>query len=278
MNDNSLVTIHKWLEDASRRLKTAGIDSHSLDALILVEHLTGYNRAHILAHQELTLTPSQLEKANKCLDRRAKREPLAYILGNIEFYGRNFMVNKHVLVPRPESEAIIEILHSLPITPGQHLVDVGTGSGILGISAKLEFPTLDVTLSDVSRPALDVAAQNARILKAEVHSLHSNLLDAFLSTPQARFDIIVANLPYIDHSWPTSPELQHEPQDALFAEDNGLELIKRLIAQSSNILSSSGYLVLEADPSQFSEIITFSRGHDLTERTRNGYCLVLKKS
>lgn len=278
MNDNSPTTIHKWLKDASASLKAAKIDSYHLDALILLEHVIKRGRAYILAHDEHVLNPGQLEQLNQYLERRLSREPLAYIVGSIEFYGRNFLVDNRVLVPRPESEALVEALHSLPIKHEHNLLDAGTGSGILGISAKLEFPNLHVTLSDLSRQALDVAALNAQKLRAKVKIIESDLLEAFLLDRQSTFDIIMTNLPYVDRSWPTSPELQHEPQDALFADDNGLELIKRLIAQSKRALKSHGYLILEADPSQFSEIITFSKGYSLAERARDGYCLVLEKA
>jgi release factor glutamine methyltransferase len=130
----------------------------------------------------------------------------------------------------------------------------------------------------VSRQALDVAALNAQKLRAKVKTIESDLLEAFLLDQQSTLDIIMANLPYVDRSWPTSPELQHEPQNALFTDDNGLELIKRLIAQSNRVLQSHGYLILEADPSQFSEIIIFSKGYGLAERARDGYCLILEKA
>lgn len=278
MNDNSPTTIHKWLKHASTSLKAAEIDSYHLDALILLEHVTGWDRAYILAHYEHVLNHGQLEQLTQYLKRRVSREPLAYIVGSIEFYGRNFLVDNRVLVPRPESEALVEALHSLPIKHEHNLLDIGTGSGILGISAKLEFPNLDVTLSDVSQHALNVAALNAQKLEVKVKTIKSYLLEAFLSNQQSTFDIIMANLPYVDRAWPTSPELQYEPQNALFADDNGLELVKRLITQSNHVLRSHGYLILEADPSQFSEITTFSKGHQLAERARNGYCLILKKA
>lgn len=278
MNDNSPTTIRRWLNDASKSLRAVEIDSYHLDALILLERVTRQSRAYILAHDEHVLNPGQLEQLNQCLERRIAREPLAYIVGSIEFYGRNFLVDSRVLVPRPESEALVETLHRLPIKREYNLLDVGTGSGILGISAKLEFPNLDVTLSDVSLQALDVAALNAQKLGARVKTIESNLLEVFLFDEQSTFNIIMANLPYVNRSWPTSPELQHEPQNALFADDNGLELIKRLITQSNRVLQSHGYLILEADPSQFSEITTFSKGHGLVQRTRNGYCLVFEKA
>jgi release factor glutamine methyltransferase len=126
------------------------------------------------------------------------------------------------------------------------LVDVGTGSGILGITAKLEHPELDVTLADVSRHALKVAEQNAHTLHADVTPVQSNLLANYPFVA----DIIVANLPYVDPEWERSPETDHEPALALFAQKNGLALIFELLLQTKTKLALGGTLILEADPEQ----------------------------
>src|SRR5206468_4895380 len=124
------------------------------------------------------------------------------------------------------------------------LVDVGTGTGCLGITAKLELPELDVTLTDISNHALQLAKENAASLHADVHYLKLNLLHGYTSP----IDIVLANLPYVDKDWKVSPDTAAEPQDALFAPDNGLALIFRLIQQASTLVTVKGYLLLESDP------------------------------
>lgn len=159
-------------------------------------------------------------------------------------------------------------------SPRLRLIDVGTGSGCLGISAKLEMPELDVTLADVSRHALAVATKNSQQLKAEVSIIQSNLLTSFPIQP----DFILANLPYVDPEWELSPELKHEPALALFADENGLRLIKKLIQQASIQLASGGYLLLEADTSQLDAISIYANDHGMHETTRRGFIICLKKS
>jgi len=161
-----------------------------------------------------------------------------------------------------------------PLLPKtQRLVDVGTGSGCLGITAKLEFPELEVTLLDISRHALTVAKKNARLHHADVAIRESDLLNAYPFKAQ----IILANLPYVDPSWERSPETEHEPDIALFAPDDGLQTIKRLVEQTSTRLEPHGLLLLEADPKQHQEIITFAKKHQLKLREISGFILALEK-
>lgn len=274
MNANSSLTIANWLTAATASLKQAGISSASLDALLLLESTIRKDRAHILAHPEIILTPKMISQLDDLLSRRRHREPIPYLTGSVEFYGRNFKVTPDVLIPRPESEALIEELLKLPLAARASIVDIGTGSGILGITTALELPSATITLTDISDTALVVARSNAASLGVDPTLTRSDLLTVFQAQ---KFDIIIANLPYVDHSWERSPETTYEPALALFAPDNGLSLIKRLIVQSSTILSEGGYLVLEADPRQFSNIVDYASGHGFTEYTRNGYCLILTR-
>ncbi len=131
------------------------------------------------------------------------------------------------------------------------LVDVGSGSGCLGITAKLEIPEFDVTLLDISSHSLKVAATNAEQLLATVAIIHSDLLAGY----PFRADFILANLPYVDKSWERSPETNHEPELALFAKDHGLQYINKLIPQAATHIAPSGLLLIEADPRQHSAII-----------------------
>ena len=253
-------------------LADRGITSALLDAELILAHTVRKNRTWLHAHHDERLTERQLEIAHARLQLRLDRTPLAYIIGHREFYGRLFKVTPSVLIPRPESEAIITCLRHYGPHTGR-LIDVGTGSGCLGITAKLEIPALDVTLTDNSRHALAVARENAARLHAHVDIIQSDLLSDTFGT----FDGIIANLPYVDASWERSPETNCEPAEALFASNNGLALINKLLAQTGTALNNSGWLYLEADPRQHTAIIARASRLQLVHRATDGFCLVFQK-
>lgn len=269
---NIPTSIQAWLRDSAEMLADAGITSALLDAELILAHTVRKNRTWLHAHHDERLTERQLEIAYARLQLRLDRTPLAYIIGHREFYGRLFKVTPSVLIPRPESEAIITCLRQYEPHTGR-LVDVGTGSGCLGITAKLELPALDVTLTDNSRHALAVARENATRLHAHVDIIQSDLLSATFGT----FDGIIANLPYVDASWERSPETNCEPSEALFANNNGLALINKLIVQTGTALNNSGWLYLEADPRQHTAIIARASRLQLVHRVTDGFCLVFQK-
>ena len=256
-----VTTIETWLHDAVEMLVRSKVPTPRLDAEVLLAHALGVNRTWLIAHANDNIDDAHaLENANKLLAKRLQRVPIAYLTNHKEFYGRSFFVDESVLIPRPESEAIIDLLKQ---TYGEgrnsiRLIDVGTGSGCLGITAKLELPELDVTLCDISDEALAIAHKNATTLKADVAIAKSDLLSSFIILPSS-FDVILANLPYVDANWERSPETDHEPSLALFADDNGLDLIKKCIQQAQRSLQKDGYLILEADPCQHDEIIRCSK-------------------
>lgn len=274
----SNTTIAEWINDASRQLKDAAIPSFRLDAEILLSHTLNMPRTHLHAHTENEISDRDREIANARLDLRLDHVPIAYIIGHKEFYGRRFNVTTATLIPRPESEVMIDLLKEVMpantsiLTETKRLVDVGTGSGILGITAKLLYPELDVTLLDVSRHALNVAEKNAKMLEADVTVLQSDLLTNYLF----KADYIMANLPYVDSSWDVSPELQHEPAEALFAGNGGLALINRLLIQAPRVLAPSGFLFIEADPEQHEAIIAEAKNQRLILHTQRDYQLVFQ--
>lgn len=237
------------------QLQGAGVATAQLDAELTLRHLLQQTRTWLHAHNDEPLTPEVVALGHAMLERRLKGEPMAYLLGVKEFYDREFIVTPDVLVPRPETESLVEVIKKY--SPSGRLLDVGTGSGCLGLTLALE-TSCEVTLSDVSKPALVVARKNAKKLGVTpVRYLTSDLLAHWLNHQKPKpFDIITANLPYVDRAWTdTSRELAHEPAIALYAADNGLALIKRLIGQAPKLLTPSGYLVLEADPTQHAAII-----------------------
>ena len=282
MNENSPLplSIKDWLADATRQLVFAEIPSARLDSELILAHTLRQNRNYLHAHDEDTLSDRDLEIANARLALRLDRVPVAYIVGHKEFYGRRFRVTTATLIPRPESEALIELLdqavpknEALINEQPLRLIDVGTGSGALGITAKLNHPELNVTLADISRFALKVAEQNAKDLEANVEILHSDLLDGFPFVS----DIIIANLPYVDPNWERSPETNHEPAEALFAANEGKALIYKLITQTKNKLAIGGYLILEADPEQHADIIGYAKGQGLLLNETKDYGLLFQK-
>jgi len=283
MNENSpqpALAIKDWLADATRQLVFASIPSARLDSELILSHTLRKNRPYIHAHDSDILTERQVEIANARLALRLERVPVAYIIGHKEFYGRQFRVSTATLIPRPESEALMELLKqavpsntTLLVEKPLRLVDVGTGSGILGITAKLLYPELSVVLTDVSRYALGIAEENAKSLDADVTLIKSDLLEAYPFTA----DIIIANLPYVDAEWERSEETNHEPAEALFANNNGKALIFELLLQTQSKLASGGFIILEADPVQHADIISEAKKYGLVLSDRLDYGLLLQK-
>lgn len=223
----------------------------------------------LVLHDDYELSEEELKLADKRLERRKKGEPLAYILGYREFYGRDFRVTPEVLIPRPETEEIVDF--ALKIIRGEtgveKIIDVGTGSGCIAISLALELEKqgrdFAITGVDISEKALAVAKRNAERLGAKNLSFsQSDLLNA---VKIADFDLVIANLPYVSRDWEwTSPELKYEPEVALFAENEGLALIRRLLLQISAQISEQKpnkkqYLLLEADPCQHATIVEIAK-------------------
>jgi release factor glutamine methyltransferase len=278
--------INDWLDKANKKLASIEIPSAHLDAELLLAYAIKKTRTYLHAHGEQVICLKELDLANSYLDLRIDRMPIAYIIGQKEFYSRNFTVTQSTLIPRPESETIIELLSEIikPTTNNLQstnynlrsttydLLDLGTGSGCLGITAKLEFPHLEVNLADISPKALDIARLNAKPLKTSVNIVQSDL---FTNLNQ-KFDIILANLPYVDKKWNCSPETIFEPSLALFANDNGESIIKRLINDVLSHLNKNGYLIIEADPRQHKSLINYAENKNLIKISQKGYSVAFK--
>lgn len=261
----------QWLLAATKILRDANLVSARLDAELLLAHTIRKSRTYIHAHGDTLLDARQRDIADARLQLRLDHTPVAYIIGHKEFYRRAFKVTPATLIPRPESEDIITLLHDT-VMPSRksdtqcHLVDIGTGTGCLGITAKLEFPHLDVALIDNSRHALTVAALNSKKLCADVTLHQGDLLTGYVPP----VDIIIANLPYVDIQWERSPETAYEPSGALFASNEGLSLIYTLIEQAADTLPMGGYLLLESDLRQQQAIIAFAHKHSFEHITTRG--------
>ena len=271
----SLTSVDAWLAAAAAQLRTAGIASSRLDSELLLSHVLQRPRHWLHAHGDSVLSQAHQMQVEQLLTRRLQHEPLAYLVGYKEFYGRDFVVSPAVLVPRPETEQMITLLLQL-IQPTQSTIaDVGTGSGIISITAQLELPPCQVDAYDISPEALAIAQRNAQQHGAtSVKFIQSDLLVA----AQQRYDVILANLPYVNPAWQRDDrETAHEPALALFAKDDGLALISTLLTQTEQWLALSGLLILEADPCQHSRIIARAAAHQLTHVRIEGYALAFAK-
>ena len=202
--------------------------------------------------EEISLDQTQLDKFQCAVLRRSNLEPLAYIRGSEEFYGRQFLVSPDCLIPRPETEFLIQKTLNLDLPSANPVVmDVCTGSGIIGITLKLEKPFWQVYLGDISWKALRIALENSQRLGAETHVFLSNLLGSLSS--QIKVDLITANPPYIpaqNKSNIMADVVNYEPHLALFSEENGLFHTRLLLEQTASRLKSRGYLVLEVGEDQ----------------------------
>lgn len=217
-----------WVLEAAAALEAGGVESPLLDARLLAAHALGRDRSWVMAH------PEEEVPAGFCrseVERRATRVPLAYILGRREFFGREFVVDESVLVPRQETEHLVEVVLDLcGQDQGASVLDIGTGSGCVGLTIKAENPLLQVTLSDVSEAALKTAVQNAESLGVEVEACVSDLFERFEGR---RFDFVVSNPPYVSLADSLQDEVRlYEPHTALYAGESGVEVYERLAQEA----------------------------------------------
>ena len=213
---------------------------------LLRSALGDVSRAWLIAHEHDALQPAQIEQFQTLLNRRLAGEPVAYILGRREFYGLDFTVTPEVLIPRPDTELLVELaLGRIPSNAPSRVLDLGTGSGAIAISIASQRPQAEVTATDSSNAALAVARANAVKLKApNVHLLQS---DWFAALENEIFDVIVCNPPYVAAGDPhlRQGDLRFEPAGALAAGVDGLDAIRQLVMQVPAHLARGGWLLLE---------------------------------
>jgi len=221
------------------------------DAELLLMRAANIDRAFLLTHPDASLTPEQLATYNQWIERRAQHEPIQYITGEQEFYGLPLRVTPDVLIPRPETEHLVEAaLERLPRNTPVTIADVGTGSGAIAIALAHSLPQASITALDTSPAALAVARHNAERhhLAGRIRFLESDLLAAVASET---FDAIVSNPPYVSELEVLVPEvLNYEPYAALFAGCSGLDIYQRLIPQARHCLKPQGWLLMEIGHNQ----------------------------
>jgi release factor glutamine methyltransferase len=245
------MTVLEVLQSSTDYFKKRAIESPRLNAELLLAQVLGQKRIELYLEFERVLAEPELAPLREMVKRRGQGEPLQHLLGTVEFCGHTFRCDKRALVPRPETEELVEWISNLkfPIS-NFRTVDVGTGSGVIALSLALKFSEAEIYGVDISREALELAAENAEHLglKERVQFVEGSLLESFTE----RFDLIVANLPYVattDRAT-LSREVLHDPELALFGGESGQELIRDLIDQATGRLAPGGTIALEIGAGQ----------------------------
>ncbi len=244
------INLNKLIAQAGEKLQEVGIEAGLVEAELILCDLLDFDRLHLYLHGPSMLDDKLLQKFNQVIEKRLTRYPLQYILGNAWFYGRKFLVNEDVMVPCPETELLLDSVvraarfcKSDPV----RLLDIGTGSGVVSISAKLENENLEVTAVDISDEALHVAQVNAGRfeIEDEIRFIRSDLFEALEAGE--RFDIIASNPPYISVSEyeEVEPEVKADPKLSLLGGPKGLDIINRLVAEAPDYLMRPGFLIFE---------------------------------
>ena len=237
------------LQRAIKELTANDVGSPRLNAETLLMFTLACDRAYLYAHPERELTPAEAGRYAQVVIERASGKPSQYIIGHQEFWGLDFLVSPAVLIPRPETEHIIEAV--LELVPDRNttvrIMDVGTGSGCLALTLAHEYPRAEVHATDISSEALEIARINReRLDLSRVKFHHCDLLEGL--DDEGRFDLIVCNPPYVSEAQPEKVQRQvreFEPKVAVFAGPSGLEIYRRLIPQASDHLAKGGWLVME---------------------------------
>nr|ADD93997.1 hemK protein [uncultured marine bacterium MedDCM-OCT-S11-C310] len=253
-------SIQELLKRAEALLAKNRIDTPKLDAEILLARALDKNRSYLMTWPEKVPSNAVVSEFQRWLSRRADCEPVAYILGDQEFYGHLFQVSPAVLIPRPETEHLVEKALGWCRdrgTDSPKILDLCTGSGCVGLTLALELPKASVTLTDLSPEALAVARHNA-----DTHDVDERVRffegDLFESLPEGeRFDLVLANPPYVEESFRGEMQkdvLDYEPHLALFAQDDGLNLIREIVTQSPKYLNQPGLLAMEMGSGQSARV------------------------
>jgi release factor glutamine methyltransferase len=242
------MTVQQKLEELIARFTRAGIPSPKVDAEWLLEDTLGWSRTRRVLEAEFSLSAKQLEHLESWALRREAREPLQWILGSSEFYGLNLRVRAGVLIPRPETERLVELaLERLRVIPGTpRVLDLGCGTGAIALCIKSEQPRAEVIASDISPEAVKLTLENAARLDLEIEVIQTSLFDGI----EGKFDLIVSNPPYLPELdlEDLEPEVQCEPASALFSGHDGLDLARALVRIARERLGPGGWLCLELDP------------------------------
>jgi release factor glutamine methyltransferase len=263
------MTVLEVLQSTTGYFKKRNIDNARLNAEHLLAHVLGRKRLELYLEFERALDETELAPLRELVKRRGEGEPLQHLLGTVEFCGHTFLCDKRAMVPRPETEELVELLQSKIQNPKSKIVDVGTGSGVIALTLAVKFPEAEVHAVDLSEDALALARENAERLGLgeRVQFTKGNLLEDILE----RFDLVVANLPYIamQDRQSLSREVLRDPEAALFGGERGDEVIRKLIEQASSHLQPNGLIALEIGPGQseaLSDFLAAKNYHDIESK------------
>lgn len=261
-----MTTVLEILDKGTAYLAKKGIEDARRNMQMLVAHQLACTRMDLYLRFDQPLEEDQLAPLRDLLKRRGDGVPLQHLLGSVTFHRRDFKTDARALIPRPETEELAEwLLKNLKLPENPRILDVGCGSGVLGLTLAADFPGSQVTLADLSRDALDLARENAALLEIPNASFVES--DLFSALAGRTFDLIVANLPYVPETdRPTlSKEVAHDPALALFGGPDGLDLIRRFIPQAKEHLAPGGWLALEIGIDQSAEVESLLRAAFLTD-------------
>ncbi len=258
-------TIKDVLYRASDYLKKKSVESHKLDAELILSHLLGRDRVYLYAHPEEIISENVLSEFKKMVKKRGLRTPLAYIVGEKEFFCRHFFVEKGVFCPRPETEILVEeVLKTFPEDKHLKILEIGSGTGVISITVALERRHSKVFACDISRKAVNVTKKNVQKfnIQERVFIFRNQLFDAI---KQVKFDCIVSNPPYLSKKdyLEAEAEVRKEPRRALMAREHGMRIIKKIIRASYDYLVDDGWLFIEIGHGQGKKALTLSE--------QNGY-------
>lgn len=252
------MTIKQWLQQATKKLAHIDISSARLDSLIMLEEVLGLDRTHIVANDDNLLAPHQHKQLDLMLQKRQQHIPLAYITGVREFYGLDFRVDESVLIPRPETEFMVEYL--VEYAPDDSSVlELGTGSGAVAVALRHHRPDLVITATDISDLALLVAKDNAQHHGVDIRFIKSDLFAQIERT----FDVIAANLPYVPTEARRQPEIAYEPDISLYSGTDGLDHYRRFFSQLPKHAHKHSQIVIEFSPTQFWQVRNLAFEHNL---------------
>jgi release factor glutamine methyltransferase len=252
----------EWLTQAKLKLANAGIENSKVDADYLLSYITHIPRLELLLHSNEVLTSRQLLKIEKLLLKRINREPLQYIIKSVEFYRLLLHINRNVLIPRPETEYLVDMIIR-ENSKVKSILDIGTGSGAIALALKHAFPKATVLGTDISLPALRMAIANARRLNIHATFRKSNVYEKI----KGHFDVIVSNPPYLtENEYNNSqPEIKNfEPKQALQADDNGLQIYDKILGQAVEYLNPGGKVYFEIGYQQAEQISFLAQKNGFT--------------